>query len=198
MIPKSVHKRPRPHFPLNRLLRARGRSQYSLACQLKLSPTYLNRVALGKVSPGWKIVCLIADALAPAWGSSPLLEVIQNDFQTHFHPVNVRRSHAMDEAAKLDLLIEQQRLQEVSAVLLAGVLSSNRCPNLAEHLDGLRPHWTHRRLLCRNVVSLAKDLCFVLDEEADTFELTTDQAQAPTRPASSADAKAVAGWTPPA
>jgi transcriptional regulator with XRE-family HTH domain len=63
MIPVSVHKRPRPHFPLERLLRARSRSQYSLAKQTKLSTTYLNRIARGKVSPGWKVILLITDAL---------------------------------------------------------------------------------------------------------------------------------------
>ena len=77
MIPVTVHKRPRPHFPLNRLLKSRGRSQYSLACQTNLSPTYLNRVALGKVSPGWKVVCIIAAALKADLGEfSPAVEFI--------------------------------------------------------------------------------------------------------------------------
>jgi transcriptional regulator with XRE-family HTH domain len=64
----SVHKRPRPHFPLNELLRARGRSQYSLAKQTRISTTYLNRIARGKCSPSWKVVCIIADALGANLG----------------------------------------------------------------------------------------------------------------------------------
>jgi transcriptional regulator with XRE-family HTH domain len=68
MIALSVHKRPRPNFPLNRLLLARGRTQYSLAKQTKLSTTYLNRIARGKVQPGWKIVCIIAEALGANLG----------------------------------------------------------------------------------------------------------------------------------
>lgn len=63
MIFQSVHKRPRPHFPLNELLRARGRSQYSLARQTRISTTYLSRIARGKASPSWKVVCIIAAAL---------------------------------------------------------------------------------------------------------------------------------------
>lgn len=63
MISVSVHKRPRPHFPLDRLLKARNRSQYSLAQQTRLSTTYINRIARGKQQPGWKIVCIIAEAL---------------------------------------------------------------------------------------------------------------------------------------
>lgn len=76
MIPQTVHKRSRPHFPLNRLLRARGRSQYSLACQTKLSPTYLNRIARGKVLPGWKVVCIIADALCADLGEFLPVETV--------------------------------------------------------------------------------------------------------------------------
>ncbi len=68
MLFLSVHKRPRPHFPLNELLRARGRSQYSLAKQTRISTTYLNRIARGKSSPSWKVVCLIADALGADLG----------------------------------------------------------------------------------------------------------------------------------
>lgn len=68
MIALSVHKRPRPHFPLNEILRARGRSQYSLAKQTRLSTTYLNRIARGKASPTWKVICLIADALGADLG----------------------------------------------------------------------------------------------------------------------------------
>jgi transcriptional regulator with XRE-family HTH domain len=68
MLAVSVHKRPRPHFPLYRLLKARGRTQYSLARQTKISPCYLNRIARGKSYPGWTIICLIADALGADLG----------------------------------------------------------------------------------------------------------------------------------
>lgn len=68
MIPSSVHKRPRPHFPLYRLLKQRGRSQYSLAKETQLSLCYVNRIARGKILPGWKVVCLIAAALGADLG----------------------------------------------------------------------------------------------------------------------------------
>lgn len=68
MLSQSVHKRPRPHFPLNRLLKAKGRSQYSLARQTRISTTYINRIARGKVDPGWKVLCIIADALGADLG----------------------------------------------------------------------------------------------------------------------------------
>lgn len=63
MISLSLHKRPKPYFPLIELLRARGRSQYSLAKQTRISTTYLNRIARGKASPSFKTICIIADAL---------------------------------------------------------------------------------------------------------------------------------------
>lgn len=72
MIALSVHRRPRPHFPLNELLLARGRSQYSLARQTRISTTYLNRIARGKSSPSWKVICLIADALGANLGDFDL------------------------------------------------------------------------------------------------------------------------------
>jgi transcriptional regulator with XRE-family HTH domain len=68
MIFQSVHKRPRPHFPLYELLQARGRSQYDLAKQTRISTTYLNRIARGKASPSWKVVLIIADALGADLG----------------------------------------------------------------------------------------------------------------------------------
>lgn len=63
MISLSVHKRSRPHFPLNELLRARGRSQYSLAKQTRISTTYINRIARGKCCPTWRVIVIIAAAL---------------------------------------------------------------------------------------------------------------------------------------
>lgn len=72
MITYSVHKRPKPHFPLNELLRERGRSQYSLARQTRISTTYLSRIARGKSSPSWKVICLIADALGANLGDFDL------------------------------------------------------------------------------------------------------------------------------
>lgn len=63
MVPFSLHKRPRPHFPLHRILRERRISQYALAKKTRISTTYLNRVARGKASPTWKVVMLIAQAL---------------------------------------------------------------------------------------------------------------------------------------
>jgi transcriptional regulator with XRE-family HTH domain len=68
MIAVSVHKRQAPAFPLKELLRSRARTQYSLAKQTRLSTTYLSRIATGKVEPGWKIVCIIAEALGASLG----------------------------------------------------------------------------------------------------------------------------------
>ncbi len=68
MTSLSIHKRPRPHFPLNRLLRLKGRSQYSLAAQTRISQTYINRIARGKALPSWKMCVVLAEALGLSLG----------------------------------------------------------------------------------------------------------------------------------
>lgn len=63
MISLSVHKRPKPRFPLAEILARKRMTQYQLARLTKLSPCYINRLSTGKQLPGWKVILLISAAL---------------------------------------------------------------------------------------------------------------------------------------
>jgi transcriptional regulator with XRE-family HTH domain len=63
MIAVSVHKRPKPRFPLAEILARKRLSQYQLAKRTRLSTCYINRIATGKQLPGWKVILLISHAL---------------------------------------------------------------------------------------------------------------------------------------
>lgn len=63
MIAISVHKRPKPRFPLAEILARKKMSQYELARITRLSTCYINRICTGKQLPGWHVIQLIAAAL---------------------------------------------------------------------------------------------------------------------------------------
>lgn len=50
-------------FPLVALLRARGVTQADLAKKTGIKPTYISRLARGRVNPNWKTIMVIASAL---------------------------------------------------------------------------------------------------------------------------------------
>jgi transcriptional regulator with XRE-family HTH domain len=65
---KRITRRPKVAFPLRAILAHYKLSQNKLAKACGMNPTYLSRLCMGKVVPGWKTILRIATAVGADLG----------------------------------------------------------------------------------------------------------------------------------